>query len=135
MFTAMTLQAMLISVPVPKVREPIDLGPGFFGVWCQQSGDDGLVITDLIPDSPATRAGIQVNDLIISFNGKKLLDSQVFSREIYRIRPTTIIPVVVRREGKEKTFKIIVGVRPETLPPPTWLTETPDNMDDTRRRP
>jgi serine protease Do len=69
----------------------------------------GVVISDVVKDSPAAKAGLKRNDVIIKIDNRPV-DSQLALRLIVaQIAPNTEVNVVVLRDGKEKTFKVKVG--------------------------
>jgi len=64
--------------PASQHRTSLDLGMTYLQVTPQLSAyyDIGVVsgalVTEVVPDSPAERAGIREGDVIISFNGARL---------------------------------------------------------------
>ncbi len=69
----------------------------------------GVVISDVVKESPAAKAGLKRNDVIVKIDNRPV-DSQLALRLIVaQIAPNTEVNVVVLRDGKEKTFKVKVG--------------------------
>jgi serine protease Do len=69
----------------------------------------GVVISDVVKDSPAAKAGLKRNDVIVKIDNRPV-DSQLALRlTVAQIAPGTDANVVVLRDGKEKTFKVKVG--------------------------
>ena len=65
----------------------------------------GVAISDVVKDSPADKAGLKRNDIIVKISGKPV-DSQLALRLIVaQVVPGTEVNVTVLRDGKEKTFK------------------------------
>ena len=68
----------MLPEPASQHRTSIDLGMTYLQVTPQMSAyyDIGVVsgalVTEVVPDSPAERAGIREGDVIISFNGARL---------------------------------------------------------------
>jgi len=76
-----------------------------------KNGQQGVVITNVIEDSPADKAGLKVDDVIIAVNGQPTnsagqLQSQIASHAIGETVKITVI-----RDGKKKTFKVKIGER------------------------
>lgn len=63
------------------------------------------------PDTPATKAGIQENDLIVSVNGEMWPDP-VFREKIRTMKPETKLDLSIVREGKVMPLKVTLGRRP-----------------------
>ena len=75
MTTSLTLLAALVlGAPALKDKEPLGKGPGYLGVRFMKEGD-GLVVTDVQPDSPALKAGLKQNDVIMKIDTIDLKDS------------------------------------------------------------
>lgn len=64
--------------PASQHRTSIDLGMTYLQITPQLSAyydigvESGALVTEVVPDSPAERAGIREGDVIISFNGARL---------------------------------------------------------------
>jgi serine protease Do/serine protease DegQ len=69
----------------------------------------GVLITDVVKDSPAAKAGLKRNDVILKI-GTRPVESQLSLRlNVAQIIPGTEVNVNVLRDGKEKAFKVKVG--------------------------
>ena len=69
----------------------------------------GVLISDVVKDSPAAKAGLKRNDVILKV-GTRPVESQLSLRlNVAQIIPGTEVNVTVLRDGKEKTFKVKVG--------------------------
>lgn len=118
MLTTLALQSLILAYPAPRDREPPDKGPGFLGITFESADTGaGVLITEVRPEGPAEKSGLKVNDVIRKFNGEPIsFDS--FAKKIIRIRPGTVIPLDVTRDGHSVVVKVKVGVRPEDFPFP-----------------
>jgi S1-C subfamily serine protease len=47
---------------------------------------EGLVVTDVVPDSAATAAGIQVNDVLTVLDGKRLTTVEAINAQVQEIK-------------------------------------------------
>lgn len=66
--------------------------------------DQGLVITDVLPDSAAARAGLKTNDILLEFAGKPVAtDPARLQRDLRELKPETPYDAVVLRRGKKET--------------------------------
>ena len=65
-----------------------------------QSSEKVLLVTRVNPGSPAERAGIQVGDKILAFDGEPIQDSQTQSKVWMRHRPGDSVRLTVQRPGR-----------------------------------
>jgi serine protease Do len=73
----------------------------------------GAIVADVRRGSPADRAGIQVGDVILEWNGEKVLDSLELPRMVAASEIGKTAKVVVLRDGKTITLEVTVGERPD----------------------
>ena len=76
---------------------------------------NGALVTEVMPDTPAARAGIQRDDYIIEFNGKKITDRRHLRLMVSQAAPQSKVAVKVMRNGREKTLTVTLGVQPPEL--------------------
>ena len=70
--------------------------------------DQGLVVVDVLPNSPADKAGIQPNDIILEIGGKPMpTDSIELQKLMQGFKAEEKVDVVVMRKGKKETLKKI----------------------------
>jgi serine protease Do/serine protease DegQ len=69
----------------------------------------GVVITNVKPDSPAAKAGLKTNDVIVALNDKAVESLEDLRLLISETAPGTEVFIKFVREGKEQTFKVILG--------------------------
>lgn len=62
---------------------------------------EGLIVSGVVEDSPAARSGIEKGDMIISMNGEKISDIQVFKT---MIQSGDCVVVCAQRNGKTAEF-------------------------------
>lgn len=115
MYTSLTLVAALsVSAPALKEKEPLGTGPGYLGITFQKE-DVGLLITDVKPDTPAAKAGVKPNDVVLAADGTSMKDAETgdFVKMVGAMRPGTVIALEVKRGAETLTLKIKLGVRPK----------------------
>ncbi len=66
------------------------------------------VVGEVVPDSPAAKAGLQVGDNILSVDGKSF-DDWIFLVEYIRERPDTQLNLEIKRNGKEQKIVVFTG--------------------------
>lgn len=73
----------------------------------------GALITSVTEGSPAAQAGIQVEDVVVEYNGKPVKGEVDFRDMVARTEPGTVVPVKVVRNGRERTLQVKVGEAPD----------------------
>lgn len=103
--------ASAISDIITGTRETI----GFLGVATYQSdaedtsGDPGVLVTEVLADSPADRSGIKTGDRIIRFNGVAINTPSRLTDELSVLAPGHLIRLEVSRSGKELLMRLFLG--------------------------
>ncbi|UCG52537.1 MAG: trypsin-like peptidase domain-containing protein [Candidatus Latescibacterota bacterium] len=121
---------------------------GFMGIRLQELNktlaqgldldiENGILVTDVLPDTPAEKAGIMRNDVIVEFDKKPVRDDQRFRLMVGNTEVGTEVPIVVVRKGQKKNLRITLGERPAddvlAITPPSpegWLGLQVDDYDD-----
>lgn len=76
------------------------------------NGDqDGAIVTLVRPNSPASDAGLDPNDVIVEFNRRRISQVRDLTRAVADTPVGTRVPVVVLREGKRRTLTVMVDRR------------------------
>jgi serine protease Do len=118
------------AIPVDMVRDVagalIEEGKvirGYLGVWIRDLDPEmartfgfegqGVLIDSLTAeDSPAAKAGLQPDDIIVAVNNQKVDSASELRRQVARITPGQTVPIKVFREGREITVQVKVEVQP-----------------------
>ncbi len=79
-----------------------------FGV----GADEGILVNQVMPKSPAEAAGLKIGDVILSVDGKLIKDARQLQRLIGEAEIGRTIDVVVLREKTRRTLKIQIGELP-----------------------
>ena len=72
---------------------------------------EGVQVGSVSPDSPAGIAGIQKNDVITSFAGKRVKDLRAYSAELGKFNPGDEVEVEYVRDGKTHQAKFKLKAR------------------------
>jgi len=73
---------------------------------------EGALVRVVSDDTPAQRAGFQVGDVIVRYNGKPVTDDAALRDMVARSQPGTRVDVVVKRNGSEHTLTPTIGAAP-----------------------
>ena len=74
-----------------------------------------MVSAILVLNSPASRAGIQREDVIIQWDGKKVSSPRRLSFLVATTGPETTVEAVIIRGGQKQTIAVKVGRLPTRL--------------------
>lgn len=69
----------------------------------------GILVAQVIEDSPAAAAGLQQGDVITELDGEPVNKVAKFRNRISLTRPGTNVKLTVLHKGKEKTIKVRIG--------------------------
>jgi serine protease Do len=72
----------------------------------------GALIGDVSSGSPADKAGLKSGDVITQFDGKPVQDASQLKLRVAETTPGSKVPVVVDRNGQDKTFDVTLGTMP-----------------------
>ena len=106
----------------PDSRQTAYLGVHIDAVTPQQASalklanPSGAVITDLDRDSPACKAGLKENDVIVGLNGSKIESPEQLGNMIHLTQPGKTVTVTVVRGGETKDIKVTLGRWPQVTP-------------------
>jgi serine protease Do len=73
----------------------------------------GVLISDVIPDSPAAKSGLKSGDILLEFNGKKMDQPSDLQRAVGLSSPNQDAKVKVFRDQGEKTIELKIGEAPD----------------------
>jgi len=124
-------QGIGFAIPVNMVKNIIpqllDKGRvqyGFIGISLLQldktlakglnlSVDKGVMVKEVLTDTPAEKAGVKSKDIIVEFDGKRVKDLQKFRIMVGNTPIGSKVPMVLFRKGKKKNVTINIMERPE----------------------
>ncbi len=93
-----------------------DLTPEIAEGFGIASKTEGVVIQSVLPDTPAERAGIKRNDVLVEFDGQPVGgDVQKFRLRVADTPSGKKVPLVVLRDGKRVPLSVTLGDRPKTV--------------------
>lgn len=75
----------------------------------------GALVAAVTADTPAAQAGIEVGDVIVAFDGKRIGEMRELPRLVAATSPGDRASVTVIRNGKEKQLQVTVAPSQETV--------------------
>jgi serine protease Do len=99
--------------------EPVDPEVARF---LQLESQSALVVSEVLENSPAEKAGLKGHDIIVALDGRplpRLKPDQVvgtyLEREIDRRQPGDVLPLTVLRDNQRIDFKVTLGDEPKII--------------------
>jgi serine protease Do len=123
-------QGIGYAVPVNLARHVMDLlissgkvTRGYLGINLQDltpglaeafnlPDQNGALVADVLPNSPAEKAGVKSGDAIVALNGKSLNDSSSLQLAVSDIAPGNTAALKIIRDGNAKTLTVTLGELP-----------------------
>ena len=88
---------------------------GVEGASVDTEGTAGSLIVNVVPDSAAEAAGLQVDDVVIGFDGVPILDWTDLIAQVRAHQPDETVDMVVLRGGEQVVLSVTLGTRTEDL--------------------
>ncbi len=79
---------------------PQEVTPEMAQTFNLPANTHGVAIATVVPDSPAAKAGLKVNDVIVAVNGTNVEDLNSFRLQIAGFSPGTTVELKVVRDGQ-----------------------------------
>lgn len=124
-------QGVGFAIPVQMARQVMDeilkhgkVTRGYMGVHIQEltpemaksfglTVNDGALVADVSPDSPAARAGIRRGDVVTALNGKPVGERQL-QLQISMMQPGTSVHLTVWRDARQIDVPVTLAELPAT---------------------
>jgi serine protease Do len=74
-------------------------------------GERGVIIQNVMEDSPAARAGLLRNDVVVEFDGQPVTELQKFRIKVADTPVGSRVPITVLRDGKRLQFTVTLTSR------------------------
>ncbi len=119
-------QGIGFSIPINVVKEilpELETGKitrGWLGIEIQKitpslkkafnlETSRGALVSSVLPNGPAAKAGLKSGDVIIKFNGKEIREMSQLPWLVGNVKPGKSVPMEIIRSGKKETLMITVG--------------------------
>jgi serine protease Do len=120
------IPANLAKSVIEELKTEGKVTRGYLGVYLQEITDDlkeamglpsleGVLISEVVENTPASRAGIKSGDVIIEFDGEKVKDMASFRINVAATEIGKTVRVKVFRDGREKELKVTLGEMPAEI--------------------
>jgi serine protease Do len=112
---------------LPQLRDKGKVIRGWLGVSIQAITDDlakslklteskGAFVLDVTQGSPADKAGVKPEDVVVAADGQKIADSNELTRYIAGKAPGTVVKLDILRNGSPTSVSVTLGTFPDEGP-------------------
>jgi len=105
------------------LREHLEINEGF-----------GVQVHEVIEDSPAEKAGLKKNDILLKFREQILISPEHLSLLVRNEENAAIVPLTLIRKGTEETVEVTLGkieqTNPRIRPRPDERRMSPDQWQE-----
>ncbi len=116
------IPSRIVAKVVDALREHCQVDRGWLGVQMQpltpslakavgRTQDDGILVSDVLADSPALHAGLKQGDVITAFDGKPIKTPRDLALAVADVAAGKTVPMAVWRDGHEQTVDVTVGTQ------------------------
>jgi len=123
-------QGIGFSIPINMAREIMTqlvnkgrVVRGWLGIVIQEltpelaesfgvTKDGGILVADVMKDSPAEAAGLKPGDIVVEFNGAPIKDVTELQKRVAAVEPGRATPLVVVRDKVSTPLTVKIGEQP-----------------------
>lgn len=114
------IPANVVQFIYNQLREKGSITRGFLGVviqdltadlapWFGMETGKGVLITEVAKGSPAERAGLKAEDVIVEFDNQPVEETSSFRSRVASTMPGKKVPIVVLRKGEQIKRNVEIG--------------------------
>ena len=92
-----------------EIKEKGKVERGWLGISIGEDEKGNVGLIEVEKDSPAEEAGLEVDDIILEFDGKTVNSSEMLVTEVRKRKPGDTITIKIEREDKEQKVKVTLG--------------------------
>jgi serine protease Do len=123
---AFAVPSNVVASVVDSLRSSGSVTRGWLGVGIQPVEEDmaeamglkearGALVSEVHGSTPAAKAGIQNQDVILSLNGQNVADPRELTRMVGALKPGSKADLKVWRGGSERDVTVELGKRPDDV--------------------
>lgn len=87
-------------------------GSGYLGAYVEET-KDGVKVMDVRPASPADEAGLQIGDVILAVNDRKIGSRDDLLQRLWQRKPGARVRFSLKRDGQELEIEAVLGRNPD----------------------
>lgn len=99
-------------VPIDTTKKATSFSVYVGGIPDYGYDGEGLKISDVTPNSPAARAGMKPEDIIVKFGDKAIKNIYDYTGQLSKSKVGDVVDFVVKRAGTDIVLSVTLGTRP-----------------------
>jgi dienelactone hydrolase len=100
------------SLAAQKQRNPAG-AQAYLGVdFRDDQPGQAPVISEVVADSPAAKAGLKKGDILIRIGKTSVQDTRTTVEALHKLKPDEQVLIKIKRNDKEMEMKVVIGARP-----------------------
>lgn len=122
LFTASLLTVSGVAQTVKSYRVEMLQGGGYLGIHLREvtaedvtalslNRESGVVIEEVLPDTPAAEAGLQANDVVLGYAEQPVLSAAQFRRLVSETPAGRTVEITLSRDGQMLTRSVTLAGR------------------------
>ncbi|MBU0640382.1 MAG: trypsin-like peptidase domain-containing protein [Planctomycetes bacterium] len=123
---AFTIPSNMALHIAEELKQHGEVARGWLGISMAELSDDdmellqlrdkrGVMVDVVYEDSPAQKAGLLCEDIVLSINGAATTTMERLRAVVADVRPKQTAKLRVLRDGREQQVEVIVGKQPENI--------------------
>ncbi len=120
--------SQLMNLAEQIVQAGGDICTGWLGIYLEDyrsSSQSGVLVTQVQEDSPAQRAGIAAQDVLLKWNGKQIQDAMHFIQLAQNSKIGSRVALEVLRQGKLQYLSAVIEARKPSETPGKFVFNFP----------
>jgi serine protease Do len=98
----LSVACAVVLTAIPAVAQQ----SGWLGISVEDQRNTGAVVRSVEPNSPAERAGLKQNDVIVEYNKENVLGVQQLTRLIRETPVGRTVDMKIRRDNRDQTLQV-----------------------------
>lgn len=107
--------ALIVLVALIATIPAFGQDRGWIGVSIAEQSDRGVLVRSVEPNSPADKAGVKANDIIVQYGRQDVVGVLQLTRLVSETPVGRTVDVTIRRENREQTLKVTTEKAPLTI--------------------
>jgi serine protease Do len=114
----------IIKQELPQLEKEGSVTRAWLGIGIQELTPDiakalsipvtqGAIVTSVNEGSPAAKAGLKPDDVVVAIDGQKVSSDRELTRTVGFKRPGSVSTLDIYRNGKKQQVKVTLGTRPD----------------------